>query len=146
MPSSLRSIAVSVSLASLACGPRARTLTGPRVVITPQGLKQTIQITPAQPAMGDTIAIVSTVVNTYTLVATDVTSRICGLDLEGNLPLTNPFGWCAGYSRHGELAPGDSISGYDRRVVGGFPGNYTLRVRHLLEPDVWVEVPVTVLP
>jgi hypothetical protein len=143
MPSLFRPTVVLLSLAGLACGTHPATLTGPRVVITPQGLEQSVRLTPAQPAMGDTVAIASIVVNLATG-SVDVSSRICGLDLESSLSLANPFGWCAGYSMQGALAPGDTLRGFDRRVVGGVPGTYTLRVRHLLDPDVWVEVPVTV--
>jgi hypothetical protein len=114
------------------------------VIITPQGLEQTVRLTPATPAPGDTIEIASIVVN-GTAQPIDVESRICGLDLESSLKLTDSFIRCAGYSMQGALAVGDTLQGYDRRVVGGIPGTYVLRVRHLLNPDVWVDVPVTVV-
>jgi len=143
MPSPMRTTVVLLSFATIACGPQPAPVTGPRVVITPQGLEQTVRLSPAEPASGDTLDIVSLVVN-GTGAAVDVTSRICGLDLETSLQLTNAFISCAGYSMHAALARGDSLQGFARRVVAGPPGNYTLRVRHLLNPAVWVDVPVTV--
>jgi hypothetical protein len=143
MPSPIRTTLALLSFAGLSCRAEPAALTAPRVVVTPQGLEQTVRLSPADPAPGDTLEIASIVVN-GTAAPVDVASRICGLDLETPLPLTNPFISCAGYSVHGALAPGDSLQGFDRRVVSGLPGTYTLRVRHLLNPDVWVEVPVTV--
>jgi len=143
MPSPIRTTLVLLSVASLACGPQPAPITGPRVVVTPQGLEQTVRLSPAEPAPGDTVDIVSIVVN-QTAAPVDVASRICGLDLQTSLKLTNPFISCAGYSMQGALAPGDTLQGFDRRVVDGAPGAYTVRVRHLLTPDVWVDVPVTV--
>jgi len=143
MPSPMRTTLVVLSFATIACGTPPASLTGPRVVITPQGLEQSVRLTPAEPAMGDTVQIASVVVN-LTPEGVAVSSRICGLDLESALSLTDPFIRCAGYSMQGALAPGDTLVGFDQRVVSGLPGTYTLRVRHLLDPDVWVEVPVNV--
>ena len=143
MPSLTRNALVLLSIAVLACRAEPAALTGPRVVVTPQGLEQTVRFTPADPATGDTLDVTSIVVN-ETNAAVDVASRICGLDVESSLKLTNAFLACAGYSMQGELAVGDTLQGYARRVIAGPPGSYTLRVRHLLNPDVWVEVPITV--
>lgn len=143
MPSVLRSFTL-LSLATLACNAGPAAITAPKVVITPQGLEQTVRLTPATPAPGDTLDITSIVAN-GTAQAIDVESRICGLDLESSLKLTNSFIACAGYSMQGALATGDTIQGYDRRVVSGIPGTYVVRVRHLLNPDVWVDVPITVV-
>ena len=145
MPSPMRTTLVLVSLAGIACSntPSA-SVTGPRVV-TPQGLEQTVRLSPAEPAVGDNLAITSVVVN-GTGAAVDIVSRICGLDLETALKLNAAGVACAGYSMQGPLEPGDSLQGFSSRVVVGPAGTYTLRVRHLLNPDVWVEVPVTVRP
>ena len=144
MPSPMRTSFTLLFVATIGCStPPAAFLTGPRVVITAQGLEQTVRLSPAEPATGDTVEITSIVVN-QAGGEVDVASRTCGLDLQTSLTLTNPFIRCAGYSVQGTLAAGDSLVGFDRRVVSGLPGNYTLRVRHLLNPDVWVDVPVTV--
>jgi len=143
MPSLTRNVLVLLSVAGLACRAEPAALTGPRVVITPQGLEQTVRYAPEDPAAGDTLDITSIVVN-QTAGAIDVASRICGLDVESSLKLTNSFLSCAGYSMQGELAVGDTLRGLARRVIAGPPGAYTLRVRHLLDPDVWVEIPITV--
>lgn len=144
MPSPIRSTMVLLSVSAIACSntPSA-SLTGPRVVVTPQGLEQTVRLSPAEPATGDTLVITSTVVN-GTGAAVDVTSRICGIDVETALKLAGPNMACAGYSMHGELAPGDSLLGSALGTVASGPGTYVLRVRHLLNPDVWVEIPITV--
>jgi len=143
MPSLTRNALVLLTVAGLNCRAEPAALTGPRVVITPQGLEQTVRYAPADPTTGDTLDITSIVVN-QTAAAIDVASRICGLDVESSLNLTNAFLSCAGYSMQGELAVGDTLHGFARRVVAGPAGAYTLRVRHLLDPDVWVEIPITV--
>ena len=143
MPSPIRTLAL-LSLASLACNGGPAAITAPKVVITPQGLEQTVQLTPATPSPGDNLSITSIVVN-GTGAAVDVTSRICGMDLETTLKLNVTGLACAGYSMHGALAAGDTLFGFAGGVVVSGAGTYTVRVRHLLNPDVWVEVPVTVV-
>lgn len=143
MPSPMRTTLVLMSFAAIACSSQSPPLTGPRVVITPQGLEQTVRLSPAEPFPGDTLAITSIVVN-GTGAAVDVVSRICGLDVETSLKLSVAGVACAGYSMQGPLAPGDTLQGFTTAVVVGPPGTYTLRVRHLLNPDVWVDVPVMV--
>ena len=119
----------------------ARAAGAPQATI--QGLEQTVQLFPAEPSQGEQLRIVSVVVN-KNAAPTDVVSRICGLDTGGDLDLTGSGFMCAGYSMYAELAPGESVAGNDVRVVTSAPGSYTLRVRHLLLPDTWVEVPVVV--
>jgi hypothetical protein len=143
MPSLLRTTLVVLSVATIACSTQSAPLTGPRVVITPQGLEQTVRLSPAEPVPGDTLKIESIVVN-GTGAAVEVTSRICGMDVETSLQLSHPNIACAGYSMQGALAPGDSLLGFAGGVVASGPGTYTMRVRHLLNPDVWVDVPVAV--
>jgi hypothetical protein len=143
MPSPIRTTLALLSFTITACGTQPASLTGPQIVITPQGLEQSVRLSPAVPAPGETLDITSVVVNKTTS-AVDVTSRICGLDLESSLALVNSTVHCAGYSAQGELAAGDSVLGFERRTVAGKAGDYTLRIRHLLDPAVWIEVPVTV--
>ena len=143
MPSLLRTTLVVLSVATIACSTQSAPLTGPRVVITPQGLEQTVRLSPAVPVPGDTLKIESIVVN-GTGAVVEVTSCICGMDVETSLQLSHPNIACAGYSMQGALAPGDSLLGFAGGVVASGPGTYTMRVRHLLNPDVWVDVPVAV--
>lgn len=109
----------------------------------PRGLRQTVRIAPAQPATGDTLQVASVVVNGGSA-AVAVESRICSLDFQGDLRLEDPFVRCQGYSMSGPLAAGDSLQLGDRRIVAAAPGTYTLRVRHLLDPEVWVETRLVV--
>jgi hypothetical protein len=44
----------------------------------------------------------------------------------------------------GSLAPGDSLVQGAPLIITSPPGNYTLRVQHLLEPALWVDVPIVV--
>lgn len=106
-------------------------------------LAQRVTVTPAMPAPGEQIFIASEVVNEGSA-REPVTSRICGLDLESALELTGSLLLCAGYSMHSELEPGDTLKSFDAVVVRGEPGEYTLRVRHLIDPEVWVSVPIVV--
>jgi hypothetical protein len=127
----------------LACDPRQPVAPAGARQVTVQGLEQTVQLFPAEPAQGEELHILSVVVNRKSDSAA-VQSRICGLDTKGDLELTGARFMCAGYSIDAALAPGDSVTGNDFRVVASAPGQYTLRVRHLLTPDTWVEVPVVV--
>jgi hypothetical protein len=69
---------------------------------------------------------------------------VCELDLEGDLKTEAPFILCFAYSVRGTLAPGEQAIGrLQRRIVSG-PGRYTIRVRHLLGPEVWVPAELTV--
>lgn len=107
------------------------------------GLIQTVRVTPATTVRGDTITVYS-VVHKRTGTAVEVHSRICDLDLGGDLAVEDPFGRCAGYSMQNTLSPGDSVVAATQRVVESGPGTFTLRVRHLITPDVWVPVRIDV--
>lgn len=138
-----RATAVAVFVGLLGCSPREPVSPVGARSVTVQGLEQTVQLFPAEPAHGDELHIVSVVVNRKAESAA-VVSRICGLDTNGDLELTGSRFMCAGYSMNIALAPGDSVTGNDFRAVASAPGPYTLRVRHLLVPDAWVEVSVVV--
>ena len=134
-----------VSLAMLACIAACQT-DGPTELGSLVGsvtLQQVIRLTPASPAPNEVLTIESVVINRGAQPVV-FTSRICGLDTKGDLELTISLFMCAGYSMHGTLLPGDSLAGFDARVVASTPGQYTLHVRHLLDPERWVEVPVDV--
>lgn len=112
-------------------------------LLAARGLEQVVRLDPAEPTQGQEVHIVSVVTNRATDSVAAV-SRICGLDLAGDVTLVMNYMRCAGYSQSIRLAPGDSVTGTDMRVVGSPPGRYTLRVRQLLDPDAWVDVPLIV--
>jgi hypothetical protein len=116
-----------------------------RSLATPPGarLEQTVRLSPTTPTTGQVLRIQSTIINRGTS-PIDVTSRTCGLDTKGDLELSGSLLMCAAFSRQVTLMPADSLSAFDARVVTSPPGRYTLRVRHALDPDRWVELPVAV--
>jgi hypothetical protein len=108
-------------------------------------LVQTVTIEPPVPVYGENIVIRSAIVNRGAR-GVALSSRHCGLDYAGSLELAWPPGIakCAAYSGRGELAPGDSVVGYDLMTVASPPGRHLLRVRHALEPEAWAELSVNV--
>ena len=138
-----RATAGAVLVGLLGCNPREPVAPAGARSVTVQGLEQTVRLFPAEPTQGDELHIVSVVVNRKPDSAA-VVSRICGLDTKGDLELTGSRFMCAGYSMNTVLAPGDSVTGNAFRTIASGPGRYTLRVRHLLVPDAWVEVSVVV--
>jgi hypothetical protein len=109
------------------------------------GLEQHVTVTPAELVVGENVAIHSVITNRGST-PVNLESRICGLDLGGDLQLTAPpdVGTCLGYSLNGLMAPGDSRESGEIRRVASPPGNHTLRVRHALRPEAWVEFRVVV--
>jgi hypothetical protein len=69
---------------------------------------------------------------------------VCELDLEGDLRTEAPFILCVAYSVRGTLAPGEQTVGTLQRRIVSEPGRYTIRIRHLLDPAVWVPAELTV--
>ncbi|HUH12471.1 MAG TPA: hypothetical protein VMK65_05155 [Longimicrobiales bacterium] len=137
--------AAALALLAAACGgdPAGPDASMERVQLTPaEGLEQIVTVAATEITRGDTLEVRSVVRALGS--AGPLEARICGLDLRG-LELDDPFGRCAGYSMRAELAPGDSLVQVDRAVVASGVGSYTLRVRHLVEPDTWVEVPLRVV-
>jgi len=106
-------------------------------------LEQTVRVLPPNPAYDDTVAIVSEVVNRGIL-STLVTYRMCGLDVDTELELPWPGFMCLAYSATDRIQPQDTIPGYHLGVIKSPPGQYTLRVRHLLKPELWVDVSIIV--
>lgn len=133
----------ALAAAALSC--RAPAAPGPSVVrqVSAQGLEQTVQVVPGQPVQGQEVQILSVVANRGPS-SVAVQSRMCGLDLAGDVALVMNSLRCAAYSMSGQLAPGDSVTDSDTRVVSSPPGHYTLRVRQLLQPETWVEIPLDV--
>lgn len=127
--------------------PRTDTSTLPAAVELrlPSGLVQRVALTPATPVQGQNVSIKSMLRNGGAAPIT-LSSRTCGLDYEGSLKLIPPpdLAKCEGYSMQGDLAPGDSVLGFDTMRVDSPPGEYTLRVRHALGPEAWYELKVRV--
>ena len=92
---------------------------------------------------GDTLKLESTIRNVSSG-PVDVRYVVCELDVQGDLEMMSPFILCAAYSVDGRLAPGEQVTGRLQRVVTSPPGRYTISVRHLLDPDVWVPAELTV--
>lgn len=108
----------------------------------PGGLVQTVRISRVEPAPGDTLWIESTITNQGSR-PVNVKSRTCGFDLETTLRFA-PQVRCAGYSTEGPLAPGDSLRSTEGGVLTSGPGTYAVRLRHLLDPERWVSLRITV--
>jgi hypothetical protein len=109
------------------------------------GLEQRVTLTPAELTVGEDVLIHSVITNRGSQ-PVSLDSRICGLTLGGDLQLTIPPGivTCAGFSMGGTIAPGESRESSELRRVSSPPGTYTLRVKHALRPEVWVELRVGV--
>jgi hypothetical protein len=73
-----------------------------------------------------------------------VSSRICGLDVRTDLELVAGV-MCAGYSQGGVLRAGASRREEVRYTVASPPGRYTLRIRHALDPEIWVAAELEVV-
>jgi hypothetical protein len=114
-----------------------------RSVLT--GLEQRITLVPAAPVAGQDVRIHSTITN-HGSNPVALESRICDLDLGGDLRLEWPpgIGACAAYSWGGSISPGESRVSSALRRVASQAGTYTLRVRHALRPELWVEMRVVV--
>ena len=136
---------MALALVPAGCGegPAGPTDGAERVQVhLPAGVEQAVTLSETTVRTGDTLWVRS-VVRARGDSAVALWARICGLDLEG-LELHDPFGRCAAYSMQTQLAPGDSLVQVDQRLVTSAPGDYTLRVRHVVQPDTWVELPVRV--
>jgi hypothetical protein len=109
-------------------------------------LTQTVTLSATSLHPGDVLELRSTVVNggARPVVAT---TRTCGFDVEAPPGVRGPDFWarCGAYSMSGPLAPGESRTEQEHVVIGDRPDLHTLRVRHLVEPELWVEVKVRIL-
>jgi hypothetical protein len=117
---------------------------GPIQHLLPQGLVETVQLSPENPTTGEWLTITSVVSNRDSQ-SVAVSSRVCGLDFQSATAFpAAPVPHCATYSMSSTLQPGDSITGEDVLIVKASAGRYILRVRQMLDPEAWVEVPVLV--
>jgi len=128
--------AVALTLAACSSG-STEPVTGP---LTRQGeaveasLRQNVEVG----IKGDTVTINSVVRNVGTA-PVSVETRICGLDVDPSIAWADDVR-CGGYSMTTSLAPNETITATDRRRLVGAPES--VRVRHLLSPEVWVTVPL----
>lgn len=106
-------------------------------------IEQSVRLTPDSPTSNRVVTIASAIIS-HEASPLDVTSRTCGLDVAGDLDLGGSLLMCAAFSRRTTLTPSESLTAFDARVVTSPPGRYTLRVRQLLDPEHWTEVPVVV--
>ena len=106
---------------------------------------QTLRLLNAHLRQGDTLRLESTLRNVSNRELT-VERVVCELDIETTMGLENPFIHCFAYSAKGPIAAGETVSSQMQRVVTAAPGRYTISIRHLLDPDVWVPAELTVHP
>ena len=71
---------------------------------------------------------------------------VCELDIEGDLATEAPLIHCFAYSVRSTLAPGEEVFSRLERRVASPPGRYTISIRHLLDPAVWVPAELTIHP
>ena len=142
---------LSLTLTSLSCGDGNFTglilesSSGRKSVRFAGGLVQSVTIDPASPAPNGDIRIRSVITNRGSSSVT-VTVRECGLDLAGTLAVTWTPGTvsCDAYSSRRPLARGESITAFDYRRVSSSNGDYEARIRHALDPEHWIDVPISV--
>lgn len=147
---SLRPFAIALALA--ASLPACRSSDALRPVTTPtlarrilgDRLVQTVRLSTARVATGDTIGITATIENRGEKVI-HVTTVVCNLDTDGTIELMPPLILCFAYSASLDLAPGESVTGHYAARVASPSGHYRLQVRQLLEPQsLWVNLPIEV--
>lgn len=108
------------------------------------GIVQTLRLLNPGLQTGDTLKLESTLRNVSDR-PVDITHVVCELDLEG-IQTMSPLILCFAYSVTGKLAPGEEVTSRLQRIVTSPPGKYTISVRHLLDPSVWVPAQLTVHP
>jgi hypothetical protein len=106
---------------------------------------QTLRLLNPGLRVGDTLKLESTLKNVGNM-PVSIEHVVCELDLEGDLKTYSPLILCFAYSVRSTLAPGQEVSSRLERVINSEAGRYTIRVRHLLDPDVWVPAELTVHP
>ena len=151
-----RMLAPLALLLAAACGggsnPKAPDLGGDPVPSLDEGAARQWQARPAitqtlrllNPGLrqGDTLKLESTLRNVSDK-PVEITHVVCELDIEG-IETMSPLILCFAYSITGTLQPGEEVTGRLQRIVTSPPGKYTITVRHLLEPSVWVPAELTV--
>jgi hypothetical protein len=106
---------------------------------------QTVRLLNPGLRTGDTLMLESTLRN-VSRQTVNVNRVVCELDLDTTMSTESPFIHCLIYSHDGPLAPGEVATSTLHRVVTAPPGRYTISVRHLLDPSVWVPAELTIRP
>lgn len=137
--------AVAACSSGPSSSPETRGAEGRAQASLPGGLLQRVTLQPAVLVDGRDVEIRSVLINQGSAPVA-VTTRMCGLDYAGALELTHPpeVLKCAGFSATSTLAPGDSLVDGDLMRVASAPGEYELRVRHVLDPEKWLSLRVIV--
>lgn len=142
-----RALAAALVASVASCSDAATGLSSGRGVARDEasGLEHRVTLIPSVPSAGGEVEIHSVITNRGTESVT-VSSRICGLDYGGTLKLAFPNGSasCGAIGVGGPLAPGESRTNTDLNRIASALGVYSLRVRHAVQPELWVEVPVIV--
>lgn len=105
----------------------------------PNGLVHTLFLSHAEVAQGDTLRLVSFISNRGDA-PVEVTVRYCDLDIDSKMDFLITRS-CAEdtYSTTQNLAPGHHIRKIDITMrLRSRPGVYRMRVRHLLDPELWL--------
>ena len=153
----LQIVAIAASIAGVlgACGGNGRgpTQTGDPVPSLDAGtalswqprptIVQTVRLLNPGLRQGDTLRLESVLRNVSDQ-PVSIEHVVCELDLEGEISTESPLILCFAYSVRSTLAPGEHVwSRLERRVISP-PGRYTISIRHLLDPSVWVPAELTI--
>jgi len=149
------SLAVVVSLASACGGPTKAAAPGDPMPSLDGGISRAWQARPAivqtvrllTPGVrqGDTLRIESRLKN-VSLQSVNIHRLVCEVDIETTLEVEGPFIHCIIGEMNGPLAPGEEDTRTVSRRILSPPGRYTVSIRHLLQPSVWVTAELTVYP
>lgn len=104
-----------------------------------EGIREVLEVHPAEPSPGDTLVVRSTVFYEGDEPAR-LESRLCGLDLRTEGFDLAPVVACGGYSRSRLVSPGDTFRQEERAVLEAEPGLHGLEARHLLNPELWSQL------
>jgi hypothetical protein len=106
---------------------------------------QTVRLLTPGLRQGDTLRIQSTLKNISNQPVT-INRLVCEVDIQTTMELEGPFIHCVIGVLESSLAPGEEDTRTVSRKVLAPPGRYTVSIRHILEPDVWVTADLTIHP
>jgi len=111
---------------------------------TDVGLVQIVRVSNVEPKQGETIDFLSTVRNpTSSPISAEILEDCLGFDGDLRMENTNNFSFGC-WSVPGPLLPGDSMVEGVSMIIKSPPGVYSVRVQHIVDPDVAVAVKITV--